>query len=134
MTCVLDASAALSLVLSDEFTDTSERILNLVVAHGAIVPTLWSYEVTNGLLAARRKGRLTEDGVAHAIVGLQRLPIIEDTSRPSQGELIGLAREYDLTTYDAAYLWLARNRNLSLATRDQRLTSAARKAAIKLVD
>lgn len=124
----------MSLVLSDEFTDTSERILDLVVAHGAIVPTLWAYEVTNGLLAAWRKGRLTEDGVAHAIVGLQRLPIIDDRSQPSQGELIGLAREYDLTTYDAAYLWLARNRNLSLATRDQRLTYAARKAAITLVD
>jgi predicted nucleic acid-binding protein len=134
LTCVLDASAALSLVLSDEFTDTSERILNLVVAYGAVVPTLWSYQVTNGLLAALRRGRLTEEAVAHAVVGLERLPITYDPSRPPQGELIGVAREYDLTTYDAAYLWLARYRDMSLATRDQRLTSAARKAAIKLVD
>ena len=52
MKCVLDAAAALAFVLADEFTDVAERILEHVVAHGAVVPPLWQSEVANGLLSA----------------------------------------------------------------------------------
>ena len=78
MTCVLDASVALSFVLADEFGPESARILDLVVAHGARVPAMWELEVLNGLRSAERRGRITEAGVLHAIRGLTGLPIERD--------------------------------------------------------
>lgn len=133
MTCVLDASATLSFVLADEFSPASERILDHVLELGAVVPDIWSFEITNGLLTALRRGRLTEQGVAHALVALDRLPIERDASRPASGELIGLARSFDLSTYDAGYLWLAQLRNFPLATLDQRLAQAAQAAGLAVV-
>lgn len=134
MTCVLDASATLGFVLADEFSPACESILDHVVIRGAIVPDIWSFEVTNGLLSALRRERLTEQGVAHALVALDQLPIEREASRPASGELIGLARSFDLSTYDAAYLWLAQVRNSPLATLDQRLARAARSAGVEILD
>jgi len=44
-----------------------------------------------------------------------------------------LAQEYTLSAYDAAYLELALRRGLGLATLDQRLSMAARRAGIKVI-
>jgi len=133
LTCVLDASAALSLALADEFTADSQRILDHVVEHGAIVPSLWQNEVANGLLSALRRGRTTERAVAQALTGLGRLPITLDKGEPASIEMIALASEFDLSAYDAAYLWLARARDLPLATRDRSLARAATGAGIALI-
>lgn len=133
MTCVLDASAALSMTLADEFTDQTERILDHVAAHGAVVPSLWQYEVANGLLSALRRGRTTEVAVAQALTGLGRLPITEATDQPLGVELVALASQFDLSAYDAAYLWLARARDLPLATLDRPLAQAAREAGLALI-
>jgi len=43
-----------------------------------------------------------------------------------------LAWEYNLSAYDAAYLELAQRRGLGLATLDQRLSSAAQEAGVKV--
>ena len=134
MSCVLDASATLSFVLADEFTPTSERILDHVINFGAVVPAIWTCEVTNGLLSALRRGRLTEQGVAHALVALDRLPIERSASQPASGELIGLARFFELSTYDASYLWLAQFRDSPLATLDQRLVQVAPSAGVELLN
>ena len=56
MTCVLDASVALSLVLDDEFTAVSEKVISMVSTEGAYVPALWDFEVLNGLRSAERRG------------------------------------------------------------------------------
>lgn len=133
MTCVLDASAALSLVIADEFDTDSERILDYLLKNGAVVPSLWNYEISNGLLAAMRRGRLTERGVAHALIGLERLPIEHTTLRPANSEIIGVAQHHRLTTYDASYLWLAQHIDRPLATVDRGLHTAARSAGLELV-
>jgi len=44
-----------------------------------------------------------------------------------------LSRQYSLTAYDAAYLDLALDSGLPLATLDEDLASAARKARVRLV-
>lgn len=134
MSCVLDASATLSFVLADEFTPSSECILDHVINFGAVVPDIWACEVTNGLLSALSRGRLTEQGVAHALVALDRLPIERSASRPPSGELIGLARSFKLSTYDASYLWLAQFHDSPLATLDQRLAHVAPSAGVELLN
>jgi predicted nucleic acid-binding protein len=45
-----------------------------------------------------------------------------------------VARSYDLTNYDAAYLELAIRRNLPLATTDQALRRDAGKAGVPLAE
>jgi predicted nucleic acid-binding protein len=134
LTCVLDASAALSLVLADEFTPESQRILDYVADHGAIVPSLWHYEVANGLLSALRRGRTSERAIAQALKGLGRLRIVDAVDEGSGIDLIALAESLQLSAYDAAYVRLALSREAPLATRDSRLASAAASAGVALVN
>lgn len=130
---MLDASAALSLVLADEFTPESQRILDYVADHGAIVPPLWHYEVANGLLSALRRGRSSERAISQALTGLSRLRIVHDPDDGTGIELIALAESLQLSAYDAAYVRLALTRKAPLATRDTRLASAAAAAGVALL-
>jgi predicted nucleic acid-binding protein len=49
-------------------------------------------------------------------------------------EIISLAREQGLSTYDASYLDLAMRRGLPLAARDAMLVKAARRCGISLFE
>ena len=51
---------------------------------------------------------------------------------PAEGSVLDLARRYDLTVYDAAYLELASRRNLRLATADRKLAQAASRIGVAL--
>lgn len=133
MTCVLDASMAVSFVLDDEFTPQSKRVLARVAREGAIVPAVWESEVLNALRSAEKRGRLSPAALANAIHGLAALPIERD-HRPADGlRLTTLAREFELSVYDATYLALALDDNLPLAALDARLTAAAKLAGAQLV-
>lgn len=131
--CVLDASMALSFVLADEFTDRSQAALDVISRHGAVVPALWDYEVVNALHAASRRGRLTPAAHANAVRGLGGLPVERDSRPVDWLRLTSLAREHHLSAYDAAYLGLALDLNLGLATLDDRIRIAATSAGIAVV-
>ena len=133
MSCVLDASMALSFVLADEFTDASERALASIAADGALVPALWEYEVLNALRFAQARGRITDAGLTHALRGLEGLPIELYRLPLDRAHLIDLAHRLDLSVYDASYAWLAMESALPLATLDPRLSRAAAQAGIELV-
>lgn len=133
MRVVVDASMALSWVLADEFTERSQRALEVVSEGGALVPALWPFEVANGLRSAERRGRLTDSAVRRALLGLAGLAIDQDDRRRDAQRLIDLAREVDLTVYDAAYLALAIEANLPLAALDNGLERAARQAGVDLL-
>lgn len=133
MRCVLDASAALALALADEFSAQAQRILAHVVEHGAVVPPLWQTEVANGLLSAWKRDRIDEAGIAHALMGLERLRIEQMSQDQESLALITLGRATDLSAYDAMYLLLARDGGLPLATLDRRLADAAVRQGVALV-
>lgn len=132
MSLVLDASMALRFALEDEFDEDAERILTDVATAGAIVPSLWEYEVLNGLRSAERRGRITEAGVTHALRGLAGLPIEHITRRPDGAQLIAIARRYEIRVYDASYLWLAMEANVPLASGDVDLRRTAMSAGVVL--
>lgn len=133
MRCVLDASMAVSFVLDDEFTPQSKRALVRVARDGAIVPAVWESEVLNALRSAEKRGRLSPAALANAVHGVAALPIERD-HRPADGlRLTTLAREFDLSVYDAMYLALALDSNLPLAALDARLVAAAKAAGAQLV-
>lgn len=131
--CVLDTSMTLSFVLADEFTSESERVLHEIARHGALVPTLWEYEVLNALRSAERQGRMTEASTTNALHGLQGLPIQRDTRALDGQHVLALSRQHRLTAYDAAYVLLALDHNLPLASLDEHMRAAAFEAGVTVI-
>lgn len=133
MSFVLDSSVALAWVLPDEHNSYADQLLERLIAEGAVVPPIWPLEVGNVLLVAVRRGRLRQEEFEIAVERLARLPIeveIEATDHALAGVLL-LAAQLGLTTYDAAYLDLAKRRNLPLATLDKRLRIACAGAKLE---
>jgi predicted nucleic acid-binding protein len=136
MDWVLDASIALAWALPDETSLQADQFLSRVSGKGTLwVPSLWWYEVANALILAERRKRLTEaDGIQlRELYGM--LPIKTDMiiGPDTIERLRTLAREYSLSAYDAAYLELALRKGLRLATLDQNLQPAARKAGVRIL-
>ena len=130
MSLVLDASMALSWAFRDETTPGRDRVLERVGAEGALVPALWRYEVANGMLTAFRRGRIS-GGLRTRFLGLlEQLPIETVLDVPKPAELVQLAQQSELSTYDAAYLVLALERGVDLATLDAALAEAATRAGL----
>ena len=135
MAFVLDCSVALAWVLPDEGSAYADALLERLVAEGAVVPPVWPLEVGNVLLVALRRRRIRQTEFEPLLERLKRLPIEVDlgtTDHAFAGVLV-LAAQHGLTTYDAAYLELARRRRLPLATLDKQLRSACRAAKIEVL-
>jgi predicted nucleic acid-binding protein len=132
---VVDASLTLQWFLEDELDrGYSLAVLQRLSEDRAVVPLLWFYEVGNGLTVACRRKRITYEMAGGYLARIRRLPISADEVNPGLIlALPDLARTYDLTNYDAAYLELAIRRNVSLATTDEALRRAAGKAGVMLV-
>lgn len=127
MSSVLDTSITLSWYFEDERTPASDAILDRVVNHGAVVPTLWRLEVASSLAAALRRKRIDVAFRDNAIAELAALRIVADldTDTYAWTTTLHLADRLGLTPYDAAYLELAQRRKLPLATLDLALRRAA---------
>ena len=127
MSFVLDISAALACVYSDETTEAIREVFARLNERGAWVPGLWRLEVANILEMGVRRGR--HDGAFRdaTLADLALLPIHLDTEtdRQAWGATARLADRHGLTVYDAAYLELAQRRGLPLATLDKELRDAA---------
>jgi predicted nucleic acid-binding protein len=91
--------------------------------------------MANGLLIAERRKRATQADVTEALHVVLSLPIEidRDTTCRVPGETAGLARQYGLTIYDAAYLELAMRLGATLATSDTALARAAKKAGVAVL-
>ncbi len=136
MSLVLDASLTMAWCFLDEATPYTWSVLDLVRASGAVVPTIWPVEVTNTILVGERRGRLTEAQSTRFVQVLQGLPIALDQGAVTGAwdRVLTVGREQDLSAYDASYLELAMRRGLPLATLDARLTDAARRVGVPLVE
>lgn len=133
---VLDCSLALAWALPDETSARAEKFLAQLSPQSVLyVPALWWYEISNALTMAQRRHRLAESESRRIVDLYSTLPIKTDAdlSLDVVQRLQALAREYSLSAYDAAYLELAERRNVGLATLDRRLTTAARKAGVKIL-
>ena len=134
-TLVLDCSVTMTWFIPDEATAQAKALRDRVTDEGAVVPTLWPFEVGNALLFAVRDRWTTAELRAAAIASLQQLPIeIDDTGLSRVWfETLALADRFRLTLYDACYLELAQRRELPLATLDRELRNAARKLDLALL-
>jgi len=130
---VLDASITAAWALPDESSALADNLLSMAQVDGAIVPSLWWYEIRNILLIAERRNRIASTDADAFMRSLARMAI-------SIGELgdgaavLRLARLHRLSVYDAAYLEIAMRGSLPLATLDRDLARAARQESVVVLD
>ena len=133
---VLDNSVVMAWCFDDEENDYADAALESLEAGEALAPAVWPLEAGNVLLAAERKQRLSQAASVRFLELLDVLPIQVEQESPDRmfKEVVSLAREQGLSTYDASYLDLAMRRALPLATRDAALMEAARRCGIPLFE
>lgn len=130
---VLDASTTLSWAFDDENDDYADAVLGVLADGFAIVPALWPLEVGNGLVIALRRSRVSQEEVEAFLSDLSTLDIRTEHTTSDVGQALALALESGLTTYDAAYLALARELSIPLATNDTRMRQSAAHAGVSLL-
>jgi predicted nucleic acid-binding protein len=131
MPFVLDASVVHDWAF-EEGHPTAEKVRERLRIDSAVAPSLWWFEVRNGLVMAERRARTTESRTARFLRQFSRLPIALDNS-PNEGDVLALARLHRLTVYDAAYLELALRESVPLATLDTALVRAAQDEGVALI-
>ncbi len=132
---VLDASVTLSWAFEDEVTPEADSVLERLRTKSAFVPPIWPFEVTNGLVVAERKGRITLNDAITFLSSLRHLPIsifLGFFEIPLE-QLARVAQDTGLSAYDASYVYLAKLQHLPLATLDKSLAHAARSYGVVLL-
>ena len=134
---VIDASIVLSWCFPDENSVLVRRVADMFeLGDTALAPAFWPHEVLNALLVGERRRRISKDLVRNFLDDLSVLPI-ELQQVPSAAvfdRVQRLSREHGLTTYDAAYLALALDLKLPLATLDEDLMRACGETRARLVE
>ena len=133
---VLDCSIVFAWFFADESDAYSDAIAGNLGNLEAVVPSLWPLEVANTLVVGERRGRNTPLQTAAFLARLASLPIVVDdqTHFVAWSGALPLAREHQLSAYDAAYLELAIREGLPLASRDDQLRASAKAIGIKLYE
>ncbi len=132
---VIDASAVLAWCFEDEGGPEADALIEQVAAEGAAVPGLWPLEIAGGLVIGERRGRISQAESAAFVAMIEELPIVADRATGARAlhETMSLAREHELTAYDAAYLELAMRLGVPLATGDRKLRTAAQRVGVVLL-
>ncbi|MDE1159129.1 MAG: type II toxin-antitoxin system VapC family toxin [Neorhizobium sp.] len=129
---VIDASIACSWLLPDERAIVADRAFERLHLSTALAPVLLWYEVGNVLMMARRRKRIHIEQAREGLQKLRTLPIVA-CPIASDDTILTLADRHGLTAYDAAYLALAIERQLPLATLDRQLVAAAPLEGVALI-
>lgn len=131
---VIDNSIVMTWCFQDEFNKYANTVLEQLNKNQAFVPSIWPLEITNVLLVAERRKRLNKAESIRFIELISNLPIAIEQEPPTRifQEVISLAREYHISTYDASYLDLAMRKGIPLATLDKGLKQAAKKSKVEL--
>ncbi|MEA3429187.1 MAG: type II toxin-antitoxin system VapC family toxin [Thermodesulfobacteriota bacterium] len=131
---VVDNSVVMSWCFKDEISQYADTILDSLEVSTAVVPSIWPLEVGNILLVAERRKRLSQADSARFIALLTELPITIEQEPPERmmKEILALAREHQLSSYDASYLDLAMRKGLPIATLDNALLAAAKRSQVPI--
>ncbi len=134
MNVVVDASAFGPIFLPDERDNLLPGLTELLDSGLALVPSHWYLEVTNFLIVALRRGRLNSVDRDFALRTIEAVAVTVETTPQTAlpGAIFALAERHDLTTYDAVYLAMARDRKAPLATSDGALIRAAEAESVEL--
>ena len=116
---VIDCSVLAGLLFEEPWMSQAEATM---LGRDLQAPFLMQVEIAHVALKKQRGG-FTEV----AAQGLARFALVEMALHEVQPESVfALARRYELSAYDACYLWLAGHLKCPLATFDRKLGEAAR--------
>ena len=123
---IVDVNVLLAAFFPDEQQPQAQALIRDHVSGRVqlVAPTLLVYEFTNAVVQAIRRGRISDDdgnGILAAFDGLGI--VMQPVSWP---QIVPLARRFDRSAYDAAYLALAEARGELLVTGDLRMYNAVR--------
>lgn len=121
---IVDASALLAAFFPDE---AQSKALALLREHAAgrerlKAPASIMYETANAVWQAERRGRITSAQTNEILQAAAKLDI--ELHSVDWGESLPMARRFERSAYDAAYLALAHRLGENLVTADQRLYNA----------
>jgi predicted nucleic acid-binding protein len=121
---IVDANIILQAFFPDEVQPKAQTLIRDHVSGKVqlVAPTLLMYEVTNAVLQAVRRERVTDEDAKAILIAVEGLGI--GTESVAWQQMLPLARRFDRSAYDAAYLALAEARGEALITGDLRLYNA----------
>lgn len=121
--CVLDASAAVRLLLADPTAaDLAERVGGAALV---LAPELMLTELANTLWKLQRADRLNDLDPQELLAEARELVDRLEPDRHLQAEALALACHLNHPVYDCLYLALARREAASLISSDRRLNALA---------
>ncbi len=128
----LDSSVTMAWYFKDEANSYANAVRRSLGRARAVVPALWPLEVANILVLGERRRRSTEVEAGKWLRFMDKLPIRVDdeTAERAWSDTLHVARTYNLSAYDAAYLELALRLGLPLASLDDRMKAAAAAAGV----
>jgi predicted nucleic acid-binding protein len=131
---VLDCSIVMAWYFVDESSAYADTVARQLPDQRAFVPLNWSLEVANSLIVGERRKRSTQAQAASFIKNLLAMPITidDETNLRVWSTTLNLARENNLSAYDATYLELAMRRGFPLASLDEKLKDAAKAVGVTL--
>lgn len=129
---IVDASVLCAWALPDENSAIAEAAIINPQDSNAFTPDLIWHEARNVLMMARRRNRIDFNLVMEGFQKLRNLGIAT-YSISDETMILTLAERHNLTAYDAAYLALALETRLPLATLDKQLITAATQEGVPLL-
>jgi predicted nucleic acid-binding protein len=132
---VIDASIALTWCFPDENAILAQHVAGMFKrGDTAIAPSFWPHEILNALLVGEKRKRISKELMRSFLDDLATLPIVLEQFPAGIvfRRIQRLSRDHGLTAYDAAYLDLALEKGLPLATLDEDLARACKKVRVSL--
>ena len=131
---VIDASALVAYLLREEEFEEIRKYLR----RGVISVSLAPKEVSNAILTAWRRGRISTEQAEAALKALLILlganVVVENRAQDRLlAEAFRIAMRHKITIYDALYIALAEERRASLLTRDERQRDAAERNGVSVI-
>jgi predicted nucleic acid-binding protein len=129
---VVDNSVVIAWFVGSQATAYTNRLRERARREALHAPAVWPLEFVNTLWGLQRRRLLRPHQVDEIIDRAVRLGVTVHGEPVGLASLLGLARQFTLSSYDASYLELAQRLGLPLAAKDAPLTAAAQRAGILL--
>jgi len=131
MPLIVDASVTVAWFVRSQASSYTDHIRRRARREQLHVPAVWPLEFANALWQLQRR-KLLSGGQVDTIVDLaEPLDVVVHEKALPPRRMLAIARDHDLSAYDASYLDLAVRLRYPVACRDGPLKKAFRAAGLK---